>query len=41
MLLLEALQPSLAPARERGTQEEVRVETSREGGVTDIVIPST
>ena len=41
MLLLEALQPSLAPARDRGMQEEVRVDTRREGGVTDMVVPRT
>ena len=40
MLLLLALQPSLAPANMRGRQEEDRLETRREGGDTDIVTDS-
>ena len=40
-LLLEAWQPSLTPARRRGRQSEVRVETTRAGGVTDILTDIT
>ena len=36
-----ALQPRLAPARDLGTESEVRLDTRREGGVTDILTPTT
>ena len=41
MLLFEAWQPSLTPARTRGTQSEVRVDTTRAGGLTDILTDIT
>ena len=41
MLLFEAWQPNLTPARRRGTQSEVRVETTRAGGLTDILTDIT
>ena len=41
ILLLEAWQPSLTPASRRGRQSEVRVETTREGGLTDILTDMT
>ena len=41
MLLLVASQPSFTPARRRGTQSEVRVETTVVGGVTDILTDMT
>ena len=41
ILLLEAWQPSFTPARRRGRQSELRLETTREGGLTDILTDIT
>ena len=40
-MLLEARQPSFTPARRRGRQSEVRVETTMAGGLTDILTDMT